>query len=107
MTKLYMEDNLLSYHLLKVVSELETRITHRIVTALSEQFQLSAETSSASERLMTDDDMCAYLNISLSTFYKFKKQHKDFPAIRIQSTVRYRKSDVDVFLSNLKFKKNG
>ena len=97
-----MEDNALAYHLLKVVSELETRIAHQIVTVLSKQFQLSAETSSASERLMTDDDVCAYLNISLSTFYKLKKQHKDFPAIRIQSTVRYRKSDVDLFLSNLK-----
>jgi len=96
-----MENNALAYHLLKVVSELETRIAHRVVTMLSEQFPLAKETSSADEKLMTDDDLCNYLQISSSTFYKLKKKHKGFPEIRILSTVRYRKSDVDNFLLNL------
>lgn len=97
-----MENNALAYHLSKVVSELETRIAHRVVTVLSEQFQLAKETSSADEKLMTDDDLCNYLQISSSTFYKLKKKHKDFPEIRILSTVRYRKSDVDIFLLTIK-----
>lgn len=96
-----MENNALAYHLSKVVSELETRIAHRVVTVLSEQFQLAKETSSDDEKLMTDDDLCNYLQISSSTFYKLKKKHKGFPEIRILSTVRYRKSDVDNFLLNL------
>lgn len=104
MTK-YMEDNALSYHLFKVISELESRIAHRIVTVLSEQFQSMEKTSSNSEKLMNDGDICDYLKISLSTFYKFKKQHKDFPEIRIQSAVRYRKSEVDEFINNLNLKK--
>ena len=97
-----MENNALAYHLSKVVSELETRIAHRVVTVLSEQFQLAKETSSADEKLMTDDDLCNYLQISSSTFYKLKKKHKGFPEIRILSTVRYRKSDVDIFLLTIK-----
>lgn len=96
-----MEDNVLSYHLSKVVSELETRIAHRVVTVLSEQFKLAKQTSKADEKLMTDEDICNYLQISSSTFYKLKKKHKGFPEIRILSTVRYRKSDVDKFLLTL------
>src|SRR5690606_41548261 len=91
-----MEDNTLSYHLTKVISELEARIAHRVVTVLSEQFQLAKETSTADEKLMTDKDMCNYLQISSTTFYKLKKKHEDFPEIRILRTVRYRKSEVKI-----------
>lgn len=100
-----MEDNALSYHLFKVISELESRIAQRIVTVLSEQFQSMEKTSSNSEKLMTHEDVCDYLKISSSTFFKFKKKHKDFPEIRIQTTVRYRKSEVDQFINNLNLKK--
>lgn len=102
-----METTSLTYHLSKVASELEARIAHRVVTMLLEQNQLVTQTSVADEKLMTDDQVCDYLQVSLSTFYKFKNKHKDFPEIRILSTVRYRKSDVDIFLSNVKIKKNG
>lgn len=102
-----MEDNAFSYHLSKVASELEARIAHRVVTMLSDQNQLAKQTSVADEKLMTDNQVCDYLQVSLSTFYKFKNKHKDFPEIRILNTVRYRKSDVDIFLSNIKIKKNG
>jgi len=100
-----MEDNTLSYHLTKVISELEARIAHRVVTVLSEQFQLAKETSTADEKLMTDKDMCNYLQISSTTFYKLKKKHEDFPEIRILRTVRYRKSEVNKFLYNLQNQK--
>jgi predicted DNA-binding transcriptional regulator AlpA len=97
-----MEDNAILYHLLKVFSELENRLTHQVVSMLSESLRLGKETSLDNEKLMTDDDICDYLQISSSTFYKFKKRHKGFPQIRIQSTVRYRKSEVDDFLLTLK-----
>lgn len=101
MSEVFMEDNALSYHLSKVVSELGARIAHQVITVLSEQSQLAKETSKADEKLMTDEDICNYLQISSSTFYKLKKKHKGFPEIRILSTVRYRKSDVDKFLLTL------
>lgn len=93
-----MENNSLSYHVSKVVSELETRIAHQVVTVLSDYFKLAKETSKTDEKLMTDEEICDYLQISSSTFYKLKKQHKDFPVVRILGNVRYKKSDVVEFL---------
>ena len=100
-----MEHNALNYHFSKLVSELGSQIGHRIVAMLLENPQMAEKTSEADEKLMTDEDVCNYLRISLSTFYKFKKAHKDFPEIRILSTVRYRKSDVDEFFNKIKVEK--
>jgi len=96
-----MDNNALVYHLTKVFSELEVRIAERVLSLLAEQ-SMTAGMSGVSEKLLTDKQICEHLQISISHFHNFKKANSDFPSYAIGKNVRYKLSEVEEFIKNVK-----
>lgn len=99
-----METNALAHHLTKVFSELKAEIAEEVISQLREQSFGLAGTPVGQEKLLTDKQVCAHLQISLSHFHNFKKFHPEFPSYTIGKNVRYRLSEVESFVK-LKSKK--
>lgn len=97
-----MEANKLKHHFSNTINELATFISEAVSEKLLADLSLSEKTSSIDDKLMTETDVCDFLQISNSTLHKLKKQHKDFPVVRILGNVRYKKSDVIDFLKTVK-----
>ena len=97
-----MEANKLKHHFSNTITELATFISEAVSEKLLAVLSLSEKTSSIDDKLMTEADVCDFLQISNSTLHKLKKQHKDFPVVRILGNVRYKKSDVIDFLKTVK-----
>nr|WP_317633062.1 helix-turn-helix domain-containing protein [uncultured Flavobacterium sp.] len=97
-----MEANKLKHHFSNTITELATFISEAVSEKLLADLSLSEKTSSIDDKLMTEADVCDFLQISNSTLHKLKKQHKDFPVVRILGNVRYKKSDVIDFLKTVK-----
>ncbi len=97
-----MEANKLKHHFSNTITELATFISEAVSEKLLADLSLIEMTSSIDDKLMTEADVCDFLQISNSTLHKLKKQHKDFPVVRILGNVRYKKSDVVEFLKTIK-----
>jgi len=97
-----MEANKLKHHFSNTIIELATFISEAISEKLLAELSLLDKTLSADDKLMNEADVCDFLQISNSTLHKLKKQHKDFPVVRILGNVRYEKSDVVEFLKTIK-----
>ena len=87
----------LTYHLTKVFSELEHRIAGRVLSLLTEQ-GIAAGVPSDPEKLLTDKEVCAHLQISISHFHNFKKAYANFPSYAIGKSTRYKLSEVEEFI---------
>ncbi|MBO3096808.1 helix-turn-helix domain-containing protein [Gelidibacter pelagius] len=96
-----MDQKALQHHVLKVFSELESRIAQRIIDALSQQPNAVTGTLVASENLLKDGQLCEALQISTSHFYKMKKAHRDFPVYNVHGAKRYKLSEVEQFIKSL------
>jgi predicted DNA-binding transcriptional regulator AlpA len=96
-----MEQDALQYHLLKVFSELQSRIAQRVVETLSEQSN-AIGLPLVSEKLLKDVELCEALQISTAHFYKVKRKHKHFPVYDIDGAKRYKLSEVEQFIKSLK-----
>ena len=94
-----MDNNALTYHLIKVFSELEIRIAGRVLSLLTEQ-GIAAGVPTDSEKFLTDKQLCEHLQISISHFHNFKKANSDFPSYAIGKNVRYKLSEVEEFLKS-------
>lgn len=97
-----MEANKLRHQFSNTLIELVNFISEAVSEKLLADLSLSVKTSSIDDKLMTETDVCDFLQISNSTLHKLKKQHKDFPVVRILGNVRYKKSDVIDFLKTVK-----
>lgn len=96
-----MEQDALQHHLLKVFSELETRIAQRIISALPQNSYAITGRPVVREMLLKDAELCQALQISISHFYKMKKAHKDFPVYNVYGAKRYKLSEVEQFIKTL------
>lgn len=94
-----MDNNALTYHLIKVFSELEIRIAERVLSLLTEQ-GIAAGVPKGSEKFLTDKQLCEHLQISISHFHNFKKANSNFPSYAIGKNVRYKLSEVEEFLKS-------
>ncbi|NIF07088.1 helix-turn-helix domain-containing protein [Chryseobacterium sp. Tr-659] len=94
-----MDNNALTYHLIKVFSELEIRIAGRVLSLLTEQ-GIAAGVPTGSEKFLTDKQLCEHLQISISHFHNFKKANSNFPSYAIGKNVRYKLSEVEEFLKS-------
>lgn len=100
-----MGDKELTYHLIKIFTELEHRIADRVIASLP-GIPASA-VSTPNEKLLKDVELCDLLQISTSHFYKLKKRYKNFPTHCIGEAKRYKQSEVEEFFQQLKTKNNG
>jgi len=73
-----MEANKLKHHFSNTITELATFISEAVSEKLLADLSLSEKTSSSDDKLMTESDVCDFLQISNSTLHKLKKQHKDW-----------------------------
>jgi predicted DNA-binding transcriptional regulator AlpA len=97
-----MEDQALYNHFLKFFSELENRIAIRVIEELTNHSKAFVGTPANQENLLKPDELCNTLRISLSQFYKIKKAHKNFPVCNVGGAKRYKLSEVEHFIKNLK-----
>ncbi|MDG3582958.1 helix-turn-helix transcriptional regulator [Galbibacter pacificus] len=100
-----MEDKELTYHLLKIITELEHRIAERVIVSLPDL--PASVVSTHNEKLLKDVELCDLLQISTSHFYKLKKKHKNFPTHCIGEAKRYKQSEVEHFFKQLNQQKDG
>jgi excisionase family DNA binding protein len=59
------------------------------------------------DRLMTADDVAGYLQVPLETIYKWRHKGSGPLAIKVGRHLRYRRSDVDVWLEGLATPRTG
>ncbi|PWB21492.1 helix-turn-helix domain-containing protein [Flavobacterium sp. HTF] len=97
-----MEDQALYNHFFKFFSELENRIAGKVISQLLEHSNVFVGTPSNQENLLKPDELCKALRISSSQFYKIKKAHENFPVCNVGGAKRYKQSDVEQFIKNLK-----
>lgn len=97
-----MEDQALYNHFFKFFSELENRIAGKVVSQLMEHSNSFLGTSTNQENLLKPNELCDALRISTSQFYKVKQAHKNFPHYDIGGALRYKQSEVEQFIKNLK-----
>ncbi|MBF6643426.1 helix-turn-helix domain-containing protein [Chryseobacterium indologenes] len=101
-----MDSNALAHHLSKVFSELKAGLAEEIIFQLKEQSLGPAGTPVGQEKLLTDKQLCEFLQISTSHLSNFRKANPDFPSYPIGKNVRFKLSEVEEFLkSNKKSKK--
>ena len=95
-----MDDKHLATYLLKVFTELENRITKRVLDGISQA--LITANSQTNEKTLTDAELCEALQISTSHFYKLKKGKSDFPTYNYGGVKRYKLSEVESYFKTLK-----
>lgn len=93
-----MENKGFTYHILKVVEHLETRIADKVTTTLLEKMTELARTLSSTEPFLKDEQLCERLQISISHFYKIKRANKKtFPVYDLGGAKRYKLGEVACF----------
>ena len=97
-----MEDQALYNHFLKFFSELENRIAGKVLSQLLEHSNVFVETSTMQGNFLKPRELCIALQISLSQFYKMKKAYRNFPVCNVGGAKRYKLSEVEQFIKNLK-----
>lgn len=97
-----MEDQALFNHFLKLFSELENRIAEKVIFQLLEHSNAFGGTPANQENLLKPNELCKALRISSSQFYKMKKTYKNFPVCNVGGAKRYKLSEVEQFIKNLK-----
>lgn len=97
-----METDAFTHYLLKVFSAIENRIAERVLFLLKEENRGIAGTPAVQEKLLTDKQVCDHLQISVSHFHNFKKAHAGFPSYAIGKNVRYKLSEVEKYITNIK-----
>jgi excisionase family DNA binding protein len=68
------------------------------IWALKSAPALSPTISSVEERLWTEQETAAYLNVAVGTLRRWRAEGSGPPALRVGRTIRYRRSDVDRWL---------
>jgi len=105
-----MQDNKLHYHFNQFLNEFKAQIAEEVATSviqvLSEQTELN-KSRSQDDVYLTSDEVASLFKISKSQLVKLRKKYKDFPVIKIESTVRFKQSELEVFFENLKNRKHG
>ena len=92
----------LSHHILLAINEFESSLANKIVDQLLEQLSKEKFTSNR-EELLSDEQLCNYLQISTSHFYQLKKKYKStFPVYTVGKTKRYKLSEVEMFFKSVK-----
>lgn len=92
-----MEDKTkISYHFSKLLVELEENIAEKIASKIL-QHTKTISIGDIQENLLTPKEACKKLRISLSHFYKIKKQYPKFPVCELGGVKRYRLTDVETY----------
>jgi excisionase family DNA binding protein len=68
------------------------------IRALKSAPALSPTISSVEERLWTEQETAAYLNVAVGTLRRWRAEGTGPPALRVGRTIRYRRLDVDRWL---------
>ena len=51
------------------------------------------------EKLLTVEDLAAYLDVPVATLYAWRYRHQDPPGFRVGRHLRYRRADIDEWVS--------
>lgn len=97
-----MEDQAFYNHFIKFFSEIESRIAEKVLSQLLEHSNVFVETSTTHGNFLKPKELCDALQISTSQFYKMKKVYKNFPVCNVSGAKRYKLSEVEQFIKNLK-----
>lgn len=97
-----MENQALFNHFIRLFTELEFRIANRVIEELTNHSGVFVETSTIQGNFLKPKELCDALQISLSQFYKMKKAYKNFPVCNVGGAKRYKLSEVEQFIKNLK-----
>lgn len=105
-----MQNNKLHYHFSQFLSEFKAQIAEEVATSviqvLGKQLELN-KSRSQDDVYLTSDEVASLFKISKSQLVKLRKKYKDFPVVKIESTVRFKKGELENFFQNLKNKKHG
>lgn len=85
-------------HLTKLFLEIEIRLANRITGLIIEEINTS---ENKLEELLTDKELCKHLKISISHFYKIKKENKKFPVYDIFGAKRYKIVEIEQYFKQL------
>lgn len=95
------------YHFQKLLhvfkDELAAAVANSVITTLKHAENSSIEETG--DEYLTVKEVCIRFKISKSTIHNLRKDHKDFPIIRIGDSVRFKRSELETFFKNIKNQK--
>lgn len=89
----------INYHLSNIFSELKSLISEEISTSIYQSLNKNSITNTT-EPYLTIDQLAKSLNISKSHINKLREKHSDFPTLRMDSSIRFKLSEVETFFKN-------
>jgi hypothetical protein len=101
-----MQQDKLTYHFNEFISEFKSQITEEVATSVIDS--LKEVIKSLPQGRPTDDmqhvtlsELACLFSISKSKINQLRKKHKDFPLVKIGTSVRFNPREVKVFLDKL------
>lgn len=95
-----MHNNKLTYHFDQLVQEFKAQITEEVATsvinALGDSIALKQDRSQ-NDVFLTSAEVASLFKISRSQLIKLRKKYSNFPVIKIESAVRFKQSELEVF----------
>ena len=92
--------NKLSYHFNQIVNEIIVQITEAVatsvITALKDSIELNHDRPQ-NDVYLTSAEAAALFKISRSQLNKLRKKHSNFPVIKIESAVRFKQGELELF----------
>lgn len=91
----------ITYHLSNILGELKQILSEEISHSLQAILNQNETSFLKEEDYLTIDELALSLKISKSHINKLRKKYKNFPALLIDGSVRFKRSHVEEFFINL------
>lgn len=92
--------NKLKYHFDQIVNEIIVQITEAVATSVITALKDSTELNHGQPQndvYLTSAEAATLFKISRSQLIKLRKKHSNFPVIKIESAVRFKQSELELF----------
>jgi len=95
-----MQNNKLQYHFTQLIEEFKAQITEEVATSVVNVLNDSIKLNQGrpeNDVYLTSAEVASLFKISRSQLNKLRKKHSNFPVIKIESAVRFKQSELELF----------
>jgi len=95
-----MQNNRLQYHFTQLIEEFKAQITEEVATSVVNVLNDSIKLNQGrpeNDVYLTSAEVASLFKISRSQLIKLRKKYSNFPVIKIESAVRFKQSELEVF----------
>ncbi len=95
-----MQNNKLTYHFDQLIQEFKAQITEEVATSVINVLDDSIKLNQGrpqNDVFLTSAEVASLFKISRSQLIKLRKKYSNFPVIKIESAVRFKQSELEVF----------